>query len=154
MLWLLCVTPGKKVRSYRSNNNWKLWFWLAFFCLFPPPGIMSFVLRSFIDCLPSLAALKRMKKISSLCPHCNNHETLHHILNFCSVFLNQGRYTWRHNSVLLPCSCSCLRLCLLCFRHSSSNLCWSAWSSLFLWLNYPISRPAYLSTSWSCSSLS
>ena len=51
-------------------------------------------------------------------------------------------------------SCSCLRLCLLCFRHSSSNLCWSAWSSLFFWLNYPISRPAYLSTSWSCSSLS
>ena len=60
---------------------------------------MSFVLRSFIDCLPSLAALKRMKK-RSLCPHRHNHETLHHILNFCSVFLNQGRYTWRHNSVL------------------------------------------------------
>ena len=74
--------------------------WLSFvFSL--PWGDMSFVLRSFIDCLPSLAALKRMKKISSsLCPHCNNHETLHHILNFCSVFLNQGHYTWRHNSVL------------------------------------------------------
>ena len=41
-----------------------------------------------------------MKKRSSLCPHCNNHETLHHILNFCSVFLNQRRYTWHHNSVL------------------------------------------------------
>ena len=60
---------------------------------------MSFVLRSFINCLPSQAALKH-EKSSSLCLHCNNHKTLHHILNFCSVFLNQGRYTWRHNSVL------------------------------------------------------
>ena len=62
---------------------------------------MSFVLRSFIDCLPSLAALKRMNKRSTTrCIHCNNHETLHHVLNCCSIYLNQGRYTWRHNSVL------------------------------------------------------
>ena len=36
----------------------------------------------------------------SVCPLCSNHGTLEHILNFCSVSLNQGRYTWRHNSVL------------------------------------------------------
>ena len=52
-------------------------------------------LSSFSGCLKTYE-----KRYSSLCPHCNNHETLHHILNFCSVFLNQGRYTWRHNSVL------------------------------------------------------
>ena len=35
-----------------------------------------------------------------MCPLCSNHGTLEHILNFCSVSLTQGRYTWRHNSVL------------------------------------------------------
>ena len=34
------------------------------------------------------------------CPLCSNHGTLEHILNFCSVSLTQGRFTWRHNSVL------------------------------------------------------
>ena len=62
---------------------------------------MSFVLRSSIDCLPSLAVLKRMhKRTSTSCPLCGNHQTLHHILNFCSVSLQQGCYTWRHNSIL------------------------------------------------------
>ena len=36
----------------------------------------------------------------SVCPLCSNHGTLEHILNFCSVSLRQGRFTWRHNSVL------------------------------------------------------
>ena len=36
----------------------------------------------------------------SVCPLCSNHGTLEHILNFCSVSLTQGRFTWRHNSVL------------------------------------------------------
>ena len=40
------------------------------------------------------------KRSSTYCPHCRNHQTLHHILNHCSVFLSQGRYTWRHKSVL------------------------------------------------------
>ena len=62
---------------------------------------MSFVLCYFIYCLLSLAALKRMKKRTMThCTHCNSHEILHHILKSCSVFLNQGRYTWRHSSIL------------------------------------------------------
>ena len=36
----------------------------------------------------------------SKCPLCSNNGTLEHILNFCSVSLNQGRFTLRHNSVL------------------------------------------------------
>ena len=41
------------------------------------------------------------KRCNVLCPtHCNNHKTLHYMFNFCSVFLNQGRYIGRHNSVL------------------------------------------------------
>ena len=31
---------------------------------------------------------------------CNNQETLIYVLNNCSNSLNQGRYTWRHNSIL------------------------------------------------------
>ena len=34
------------------------------------------------------------------CPFCGNTETLLHILSNCSTSLTQGRYTWRHNSVL------------------------------------------------------
>ena len=40
------------------------------------------------------------KNISNKCIHCKNSETLHHVLNNCKVFLDQGRYTYRHNSVL------------------------------------------------------
>ena len=65
-----------------------------------PKGLMSFVFHSSVDCLPSLAVLKRMHKRTSVSfPLCGNHQTLHHILNFCSVSLQQGRFTWRHNSV-------------------------------------------------------
>ena len=39
-------------------------------------------------------------RTSTSCPLCHNHQTLPHILNFCPVSLNQGRFTWRHNSVL------------------------------------------------------
>ena len=34
------------------------------------------------------------------CPLCKNNETLCHVLNNCSVSLNQGTYTWRHDSIL------------------------------------------------------
>ena len=33
-------------------------------------------------------------------PLCSNTGTLEHIINFCYLALNQGRYTWRHDSVL------------------------------------------------------
>ena len=34
------------------------------------------------------------------CAFCGNIETLAHVLSNCSSALNQGRFTWRHNSVL------------------------------------------------------
>ena len=73
-------------------------------------GFLLFIpsLGGYVFCTPIFYRLssfsdyvKTYEKISSsLWPHCNNHETLHHILSFSSVFLSQGRYTWRHNSVL------------------------------------------------------
>ena len=50
---------------------------------------------------PPLLLLNGWKKrTTTRCTHCNNHETLHHILNSCSVFLNRGRSTWWYNSIL------------------------------------------------------
>ena len=34
------------------------------------------------------------------CPFCGNIQTLLHVLSNCTVALDQGRYTWRHDSVL------------------------------------------------------
>ena len=54
-----------------------------------------------LNTLPSLDNLKRWgKRVCDRCPFCRNTQTLHHILSNCSVALDQGRYTWRHNCVL------------------------------------------------------
>ena len=66
-----------------------------------PRGIMSFALECVTNSLATPDELKRWgKRHVSQCPLCKNNGTLHHILNFCSIALNQGRYTWRQNSVL------------------------------------------------------
>ena len=62
---------------------------------------MSFALKNVTNCLPTPDNLKRWgKRNVSKCPLCSNNGTLEHILNFCPISLNQGRLTWRHNSVL------------------------------------------------------
>ena len=66
-----------------------------------PRGIMSFALECVTNSLATPDELKRWgKRHVSQCPLCKNNGTLHHILNFCPIALNQGRYTWRQNSVL------------------------------------------------------
>ena len=66
-----------------------------------PKNIMAFALRAASNSLASPDNLKRWG-ISRLgrCNLCQNKGTLLHLLNFCSVSLSQGRYTWRHDSVL------------------------------------------------------
>ena len=52
--------------------------------------------------MPSFDNLKRWgKRTSDRCPFCGNIQTLAHILSNCTVALDQGRFTWRHNSVLM-----------------------------------------------------
>ena len=52
--------------------------------------------------MPTLDNLKRWgKRVNDRCPFCGNIQTLLHVLSNCSTSLDQGRYTWRHNSVLL-----------------------------------------------------
>ena len=66
-----------------------------------PRGVLSLGLNSTTNTLPNPDNLRRWgKRMVSVCPLCSNQGTLEHILNFCSVSLNQGRYTWRHNTVL------------------------------------------------------
>ena len=40
------------------------------------------------------------KRVSDRCGFCGNIQTLAHILSNCTVALEQGRLTWRHDSVL------------------------------------------------------
>ena len=66
-----------------------------------PKGILSFALKASTNCLstPDNLKLWGMKQLAD-CALCKNYCTLLHILNYCKVSLVQGRFTWRHNSVL------------------------------------------------------
>ena len=66
-----------------------------------PARVAKFLINSVSDTLNTSVNLQRWgKRMTSNCKSCGNHETLHHVLNNCSVFLEQGRYTWRHNNIL------------------------------------------------------
>lgn len=68
-----------------------------------PAGQLSFILRAASDTLPTPVNLKRWKiRIDATCSLCGSPSaTTHHVLNGCHEALTQGRYTWRHDSVLL-----------------------------------------------------
>ena len=62
---------------------------------------MKFLLNSVIDTLPTATNLTRWNKSSSdKCKICRNKETTLHILNGCKTALDDGRYTWRHNTIV------------------------------------------------------
>ena len=59
------------------------------------------MLNACIDTLPTPANLRRWKYSSSdKCKLCGTRGTTNHYLNCCSVMLNSGRYTWRHNNLI------------------------------------------------------
>ena len=64
---------------------------------------MAFAARLSTNSLASPDNLKRWgKRKMGTCPLClSPNATLAHITNMCNVALNQGRFTWRHDSVLL-----------------------------------------------------
>ena len=53
----------------------------------------------------TLATMKNLCKWSlsntSACSFCFQSETLRHVFSRCNSYLQDGRYTWHHNSVLL-----------------------------------------------------
>ena len=67
-----------------------------------PHGQLSWLMRACTDCLPSYANLRRWGKVlSDKCALCNKRETMRHALSNCDTALNQGRLTFRHDSILL-----------------------------------------------------
>ena len=78
-----------------SCITWKSYQWDI------PRGILKFAINAGLNTLPTSDNLKRWgKRVSDHCPFCGNTQTLLHVLSNCHVALNQGRYTWRHDSVL------------------------------------------------------
>ena len=67
-----------------------------------PSGQMSFLLRAGTDTLPTPLNLRRWRlRVDPSCPLCGHtHPTIHHVLSNCPEALQQGRYTWRHDSAL------------------------------------------------------
>ena len=65
------------------------------------PLRFSFLLRSVHDLLPLSANLCRWGLTADpQCSLCDKPGTLEHVLSSCSTALTQGRYRWRHDSVL------------------------------------------------------
>ena len=58
------------------------------------------MLNASIDTLPTKVNLKQWGKVTSDKCFCGQRQTLNHILNCCVVSLTQGRYTYRHDSIL------------------------------------------------------
>ena len=68
-----------------------------------PKGQLSFLLRAGSDTLPTPTNLHRWKfRVSQVCPLCRQPSpcTTAHILSGCPTALLDGRFTWRHDSVL------------------------------------------------------
>ena len=79
----------------QENMSWKS------ICSNIPKRVLLFALKSCTNGLNIPDTLKRwgIRKMDK-CGLWKNRGTLEHTLKYCSVALNQGRFTWRHNSVL------------------------------------------------------
>ena len=81
-----------------------------------PRNILNFMIKYLNNTLPTKKNLHKWSLSDSpSCSFCLNPETLQHIVSSCNSYLADGRYTWRHNSVLLflAGSFSSLQNCLL-----------------------------------------
>ena len=92
------IMQGDYLALLMEENNcitWKSYLWDI------PQGVLKFAINAGINTLPTFDNLKRWgKRVNDRCPFCGNIQTLAHVLSNCSTALDQGRFTWRHNSVL------------------------------------------------------
>ena len=66
-----------------------------------PKNIFKFSIRYINNTLPTRKNLSKWGLSStSDCSFCSSPETLLHIVAGCETYLNEGRFTWRHDSVL------------------------------------------------------
>jgi hypothetical protein len=94
------LVQGRFLQIIQAENSCFTWKHIIYEL---PRGVLQFVLNASTDSLPTLANLGRwrLRSFNNIkCPLCQNSQTLHHVLNFCKTMLDQGRYTWRHDSVL------------------------------------------------------
>ena len=67
-----------------------------------PRNIYRFCIRYLNNSLSNGTKLNKCKKIPSpMCLFCNNQQTLGHVIASCVTSLNEKRYNFRHNSILL-----------------------------------------------------
>ena len=112
------ATLGKQIEEDRIRHAscltrqgvWTHWDYIIPFDLSwpnliygPGPRVIAFVLNAQINSVRTPDMLKLWGYTqTATCALCANVQcTLHHILVNCPFALNQGRYTWRHDSVLL-----------------------------------------------------
>ena len=91
------VKQGKTLELSQIEKNDATW---QGFIYNLPRGTMKFLLNSAIDTLPTKVNLKLWGKRSSDKCRCGKRETLNHILNGCDMALQEGRYTYRHDTIL------------------------------------------------------
>ena len=66
-----------------------------------PKGIFNFTVRYINNSLPTRKNLVKWGLSSSPdCSFCSCPESLLHVISGCKAYLDEGRFTWRHNSVL------------------------------------------------------
>ena len=66
-----------------------------------PKNIYSFAIRYLSNTLANgTNQCKWGKNVSSLCPACNNPQTLGHVIGGCIKHLYEGRYNYRHDSIV------------------------------------------------------
>ena len=83
------------IMEERGCVTWRSYLWDV------PQGVLKFAMNAGINTLPTFDNLKRWgKRVNDRCPFCGNIQTLAHVLSLCNSALDQGRYTWRHDSVL------------------------------------------------------
>ena len=66
-----------------------------------PKNIYNFTIRYLNNTLPNMSNMfKWGRSESKACPLCHSNQTLGHVVAGCKSSLEQGRYTWRHDSIL------------------------------------------------------
>ena len=67
-----------------------------------PKNIYNFTMRYMNNTLPTMKNMKMWKKLySSDCKFCQQTETLGHVVGGCISSLREGRYNWRHDSIIV-----------------------------------------------------
>jgi hypothetical protein len=85
------------LQADNESITWKSYMWDV------PHSVLKFAVNSSIDMLSTLTNLRRWGKCASVnCQLCGNmvRQTLFHVMVHCKHTLDQGRLTWRHNSIL------------------------------------------------------